>query len=329
MFKQIFIERDLVDHPMALSILTQFKHQPVRVLEHYDEVWGKFKKPYLQKRDNLSLFIAQKKGQLVKEAPEAYGVSGERHYYFIHAYNCIYECQYCYLQGYFSTPDIVLFINHEDILKEIKTHIHQERVWFHAGEFSDSLALSHVTGELATYFNFFKEHPQAFLELRTKSINIKKLKELEPLANVIISFSISPEKIAKRIDLKTPSLALRLKAMKELKDLGFKLAIHLDPIIAMDDFREEYQQLFKDLQLLDLIQCLTYVSVGVVRFTSEVMLEVERNYSDSLLLAQNFMKSSDNKIKYPAPFRKHVLESVYQLGLEAGLRRDQLYFCME
>lgn len=329
MFKQIFIERALVDHPQSLEILRNFKTLPVRVIDRYDEVWGEFKKPYLQKRDNLNLFIAQKRGQLVKPAPDAYGMGSEKHYYFIHAYNCIYECQYCYLQGYFSTPDIVLFINHSDILKEIQSLIGPEKVWFHAGEFSDSLALSHISGELAEYFHFFKHFPQAFLELRTKSVNIKKLKELDPLPNVIISFSLSPLEIAQRVDLKTPSISSRLKAMKELKNLGFKLALHLDPIIAVDDFAQNYESLFKDLKAQDLLADLVYVSVGVVRFTSDVMSEVERNYPDSLLHAQNFLKAADNKIKYPAPYRKHVLESVYRLGIEAGLKRDQLYFCME
>ncbi len=330
MFSQIFLERALVDHPQVHHILKQFPSLPVNVIDHYDEVWGKFKKPYLLKRENLSLFLAQKKGQLIKLAPDAYGHGSEKHYYFIHAYNCIYECEYCYLQGYFSTPDLVVFLNHQEIISEMEMILKEEpNAWFHAGEFSDSLALSHLTGELSVYFNFFKSHPQAYLELRTKSVNIKALKALEPLQNVIVSFSLSPEYMARRVDRKTPSLSARLKAMAELSSLGFKLAIHLDPIIAVDDFESHYLDLFTQLAARNLLQNLAYVSIGVVRFTEEVMSEVKRNYPDSILHAQNFLKAQDNKIKYPAPYRKHVLNTVYELGLRAGLRRDQLYFCME
>ena len=330
MFSQIFVERALVDHPQAHKILKQFQALPVHVIEQYDHVWGKFKKPYLLKREDLSLFLAQKKGQLIKLAPDAYGHGKEKHFYFIHAYNCIYECEYCYLQGYFSTPDLVVFLNHEDIIKEMESILKEDPdAWFHAGEFSDSLALSHLTGELSVYFDFFRSHPQAHLELRTKSVNLKALKMLEPLQNVIVSFSLSPDYMARRVDQKAPSLKARIRAMKELEESGFRLAIHLDPIIAVDEFEELYRGLFAELSEHDLLKDLHYVSIGVVRFTDEVMGEVKRNYPQSLLLAQNFLKAQDNKIKYPAPYRKHVLDTVYDLGLRAGLRRDQLYLCME
>ncbi len=330
MFSQVFVERSLVDHPQVHKILKQFPQLPVQVIDQYDQIWGKFKKPYLLKRENLSLFLAQKKGQLVKLAPDAYGMGSEKHYYFIHAYNCVYECEYCYLQGYFDTPDLVVFLNHEDIIFEMEEILKAEpNAWFHAGEFSDSLALSHLTGELALYFDFFERHPQAFLELRTKSVNIKALKVLKPLKNVVVSFSLSPDYMACRIDLKTPSLKSRLKAMEELQTSGFSLAIHLDPIVAVEDFEIHYEELFNQLSQRNLLVDLVYVSIGVVRFTGDVMNEVKRNYPLSIIHAQNFLKAEDNKIKYPAPYRKHVLSKVYDLGLRAGLRKDQLYLCME
>jgi spore photoproduct lyase len=328
-FERIFVERAIVDHPRVLGILDFFKSTPVSVLESFDESWGQFKKPYLHKRDRLHLYLAKKNGHKVKLAPDAYGVKGEKHYYFVHAYNCIYECEYCYLQGYFNTPDLVLFINHEEILQEMLTYIGQERVWFHAGEFSDSLALSHITGELKTYFDFFQKHPQAYLELRTKSANIRELKKLLPLNNVIISFSLSPERISKTVDRKTATLKARVQAMRELQQIGFRLAIHLDPIIAMEDFSQQFRELFSMLKDYDLLRELCYVSIGVVRFTSDVLREVEKNYPDSILLAQNFVKADDNKIKYSTLFRKHVLQTVFALGVEAGLKPTQMYFCME
>ena len=133
------------------------------------------KKPYLQKRDNLNIFIARKTGDLVKEAPPAYGKGDEKHFYFVHAYNCIYECQYCYLQGYFNSPDLVLFVNYDEIISEMeRLAIKYPNAWFHAGEFSDSLALSDLTGELPYLHKFAEHHPTVKIELRTKSVNLRK-----------------------------------------------------------------------------------------------------------------------------------------------------------
>lgn len=330
MWNKVYVEEALLDHPRTQKILVKTGRDPI-ALKRYDEIWGQSKKPYLHKRDSLNLFIAQKRGQLLKLAPDAYGQAGEPHYYFIHAYNCIYECQYCYLQGYFNTPDIVLFINHEEILTQMQKTLDEStgRVWFHAGEFSDSLALTHLTGELELYHDFCKKNPRALIELRTKSVNTKELLCLEPLDNFIVSFSLAPQKIARSIDLKTPSTQARLKTMQELKQRGYKLAAHFDPIIYQENFREDYAQLLKEMSELDLTHHLQYLSLGVVRFTKDVYREVERNYPDSLIHSTPMIKSFDNKVRYHHPMRMWMMNAVKDLALKAGVPAQGIYLCME
>ena len=293
MWNKVYVEENILETPRVKSILAKVKQGPITI-KSYDDIWGQSKKPYLHKRDSLNLFLAEKKGQLLKLAPDAYGQLGEPHYYFIHAYNCIYECQYCYLQGYFNTPDIVLFINHEEIISQMQKTLEEypdSRVWFHAGEFSDSLALTHLTGELELYHEFCRKNPRAIIELRTKSVNIKELILLEPLPNFIISFSLSPQKMGKLIDLKTPSTQSRLKTMDELNKLGFTLAAHFDPIIYQDQFKNQYEELLETMRDLHLTKALSYLSMGVVRFTKDVYREVERNYPDSPLHSTPMVKS--------------------------------------
>ena len=182
MFNTVFVEKD--QYQNAQELLSKIKYRDLKVIDKIEDIWGRVKKPYLQKRTTLNLFIGRKKGQLLKEAPSAYGVGSEKHFYYIHAYNCIYECEYCYLQGYFNSPDIVLFINHQEILNEIERTIEQyPDAWFHSGEFSDSLALSHITCELPGYHKLFERYPNAKLEIRTKSVNLKEILNLSPLPN--------------------------------------------------------------------------------------------------------------------------------------------------
>lgn len=271
MFDQIFIEETVKDHERTKKILNYFQTKKPIYIDSIDNYFGKTKKPYLQKRTNLNIYIGSKKGQLVKPAPEAYGVTNEPHYYFIHAYNCIYECSYCYLQGYFDSPDLVFFINHEDIQKEIYTIAQtQSNAWFHAGEFSDSLALSHVTQEWEGYYELFSKLDNCKLELRTKSNNIKSLLGIKPLPNVFISYSLSPSNATRDYDLKTPSLKLRLQAMKQLADRGHSLGIHLDPMIYSPNFKLLYEELVQELFKLLKPENIQYISLGTVRFTKDV-----------------------------------------------------------
>ncbi len=336
MFESIYIETHLSSHPKVLEILQKYPHSIIHKIAKIEDVFQRVKKPYLQKRTNLNLFLGEKKGQLVKPAPPAYGLSGEPHFYFVHAYNCIYECNYCYLQGYFHSPDIVLYLNHDQIAEEIKNVVAENRIkcpgtkiWFHAGEYSDSLALTSLTGELSYYFKLFKDLPDCFLELRTKSINIRDLLKEKPLLNIITSFSLSPEKNCKENDLKTPSLKKRLIAIEELHLNGFPIGIHFDPIIYDNDLVYSYEQLIDQLVLSIPAESIRYISLGVVRFTSEVYQQVKKNYPDSQLLAQEFVKSFDNKIRYSKPMRLWILSKIKQLLIDRNMDPLKIYLCME
>jgi len=329
MFENIFVEKEIIDSPRVQSILQKLKGTPT-LIDSYTDYFGVTKKPYLQKRTSLNLYLAHKKGTLVKEAPPAYGIEGEPHYYFVHAYNCIYECDYCYLQGHFDSPDIVLFTNFDEVANDMHSLLqNRPKIWFHAGEFSDSLALSHISGELPLLFDFFQHRTNAYLELRTKSINIRELKKLSPLKNIITSFSLSPFDIARTHDLKTPNLNLRLKAMKELDNLQFPLAIHFDPIIYQDNCIEDYRELLDELTQTISLDKIQYVSLGVVRFPSNVFHQVQKNYPTSPLHRAEFITGPDGKIKYPKPMRMWILNKIKELCIEYGIAADKIYLCME
>jgi len=331
MFDRIFIEKEVKDQVRSQEILKLLGRSDFEIIEKIDDVFGKVKKPYLQKRESLNLFIGKKRGTLVKRAPDAYGILGEPHFYFIHAYNCIYECQYCYLQGYFNSPDLVFFINHEEICQEIEKNIleNEKGIWFHAGEFSDSLALSHLTGELPFLFNLFKRYHKATLELRTKSVNIKELLKLAPLENIITSFSLSPDQAIKEFDLKTPSLKHRLNAISKLYQAGHPIGIHFDPIIFEENFEEQYRNLVEQLKSAMPLEKIQYISLGVVRFTKNVYHQMKKNYPESSLLAENFTVSFDNKVRYIRPKRLWILQTVKKILMENGISEDKIYLCME
>lgn len=330
MWNEVYVEERLKDSPRVKNLLAKIQKEPIHI-ERYNDIWGRSKKPYLQKRDSLNLFIAKKEGQLLKLAPDAYGLSGDPHYYFIHAYNCIYECEYCYLQGYFNTPDIVLFVNHEEIIHEMEKVLssHSGLVWFHAGEFSDSLALTHLTGELDLYHDFCKRNPRAMIELRTKSVNTRELEKLEPLPNLVVSFSLAPNDMAKRVDQKTPSTEARLRAMEKLSKLGWKLGAHFDPMVYESDFRKNYSELLIELKTKNISSQLEYLSLGVVRFTKDVYRETERNYPSSVIHTGPMVKSFDGKVRYHRPMRMWMMNSVKDEAIVQGIPSSKIYLCME
>lgn len=329
----LYLETAAEDHAATQLILQKIEPQKIERVSDYQDVFSRRKVPYLAKRERRNLIVAVKRGALVREAPPAYGYgSSDLHYYYIHAYNCVYECEYCYLQGYFSSPDLVLFVNHNEILQQMQQRVHAsagKRVWFHAGEFSDSLALSHISGELPLYWNFFRDNPSARLELRTKSNNLSALRPLPPLTNITVSFSLSVASQADLYDREAPSLDARLGAMRRLRELGYRLAIHFDPIIWQDDFASEFDSLSGRIAAEIGFPAIDYISLGAVRFAKDVFREAKANYPQSGMFARNFIQGSDQKMRYIRPLRLSLLESARDSLKKHGCPEEIIYFCME
>ncbi len=331
-FNKIFVENEVIENAITKSFIAKYPRAKIEYIDDAMNVWGRVKKPYLQKRNNLNLFIAKKRGQLVKETPPAYGLSGGKHYYFIHAYNCIFECQYCYLQGYFHTPDLVVFVNHDEICDEIAKIIESnpyERCWFHAGEYSDSLALSSVTLEWSYYWELFKKFPEARLELRTKSSHVREIENLKPLNNIITSFSLSSEKASTNIDLKTPSMSARLRSIKKLASKGFRLGIHFDPMVYTPTYEEDYREACLALREAVSPECIEYISVGVVRFTKDVHREFTRNYPQSPINSTEMVTSEQGLIRYHKPVRMQMMSFLKKELVGLGYSESSVYLCME
>ena len=63
--------------------------------------------------------------------------------------NCIYDCEYCFLQGKHMSAHYLLFINYEDFMHEIEQKIKKNKFndsHFFSGYDCDSLALEGITG---------------------------------------------------------------------------------------------------------------------------------------------------------------------------------------
>ena len=68
MFKKVFIEEEQLENIYTKRILEKIKYDEIIHIKKIEDVWGKVKKPYLQKRTNLNLFLGSKEGERVKRS---------------------------------------------------------------------------------------------------------------------------------------------------------------------------------------------------------------------------------------------------------------------
>ncbi|HHS48469.1 MAG TPA: hypothetical protein ENM99_01195, partial [Desulfurella acetivorans] len=96
-------------------------------------------------KDKCALIYAKKKGEFLRKTPKSYTPNNTYGYSIIQSYNCVYDCSYCFLKGYFKTFNPVIFKNIKDYFDAIKKTIKDDKLrplYFYLGTFSDPVALS-------------------------------------------------------------------------------------------------------------------------------------------------------------------------------------------
>ncbi len=291
MIDTIYIEENILQHPRVLDILARFPKAGRIPCERYTQVFNPKAQNFRLQKLNPALILAEKYQHFVLPAPSGYGIGSKHNYYFSHVLNCLYDCRYCFLQGMYQSAHYVLFINYEAFQSDIEQLCQKsptETLHFFSGYDGDSLALEPVSAFTDYFLPVFNKLPNAFLELRTKSTQVRNLLNRPPLNNCVVAFSLSPDAIARKVEAKAPSLQRRLDALIKVQAHGWSVGLRFDPLIYQSDYREQYQQLFTQVFAHINLTQLHSVSLGTFRLPEAFFKKIHKLYPEEKLLAGTF-----------------------------------------
>jgi spore photoproduct lyase len=285
---RIYIEAAIRDHPRVQKICQRFPNAEVIECQRYGEVFNPKAQNFRLQKQNPALILAEKYKHYALSAPSGYGIGAEKNYYFSHMLNCLYDCRYCFLQGMYQSANYVLFVNYEAYQTEIRqicANSPNEAIHFFSGYDCDSLAFEPITHFAREFLPLFHQIPNAWLELRTKSTQIRLLLKIPVVERCIVAFSLSPDEIAQKVEAKAPSLSKRLAAMVKLQDYGWTLGLRFDPLI----YHADYQTLYGDFfaQVFDVINVnqVHSVSLGSFRLPEKYFKKIHKLYPNEKLFA--------------------------------------------
>ncbi|HEX13977.1 MAG TPA: hypothetical protein ENO40_05795 [Desulfurella acetivorans] len=267
-------------------------------------------------KDKCAVIYANKKGEFLRKTPDHYTPQNTYGYSILQSYNCIYDCSYCFLKGYFKTFNPVIFKNIEDYFEQIKKILSKDKLrpmYFYLGTFSDPIALSIFDKSYIKFAEFF-ENLDAILEIRTKSANVKELLQHKPFKNTIIAFSLAPQNAIEKFEYLTPSLPRRLEAIKLLDNAGFNIGIRFDPFFG--EFLSQYESF---VSFLKQIKHLHSIEIGFLRFSkNEYKIFLDKNPAilSNMILKNNMYIS--NSIEYT----KKAIQTIFRDF------KDKIYYNM-
>lgn len=284
----IYLENEIKDHEKAVKILSKISYKRIVSIERYGEVFNRKNQNFVLQKINPALILAKKRASFIQKIKPQSGVGLKENYYFSPILNCPYDCGYCFLQGFFRSAFYTLFVNYEDFKFEIESI--KTPSFFFSGYDCDSLALDHLTDFSSEFLPFFQSLPNHYLELRTKSTNIKNLlllkeKENNAFNNVILSFSLNPDKVIDEVEKKTPSLDQRLSAIEKLQKNGYQIGLRFDPIVYHQGYKQSYSSMFnKVFDKVDL-SSIHSVTIGAIRLPKSCYKNILRTNVNNPLMA--------------------------------------------
>ncbi len=328
MIETIYVEQDAWAEPLTGQILKRYHKARVIECEHYGEIFNRKAQNFRLQKRQASLILARKHGKLLLPTPAQYGIGSETNFYFSHMLNCIYDCRYCFLQGMYRSAHYVLFVNYDDFLKQIRkvceAHTPQP-VHIFSGYDCDSLALEPATQFVQSFLPVFQDYPHALLELRTKSTQVRALLNRQPIDNIVIAFSFTPQAISAAIENKVPPVQHRLDAIEKLQQAGWKIGIRLDPLIDSDKFEPMYSELLRQIFTVVKPAQLHSVSLGSFRLPASFFKSLQNLYPDEKLFAAS-MQTNAGMTGYDRERESLMLTYVKQ-DLLQYIGPDKLFVC--
>ncbi len=246
--------------------------------------------------------------------------------------NCPIDCVYCILQAYLNSPWLTVYVNIEQLFKELRQTLSTHPQQFFrigTGEFTDSLALDRLTALSKKLVPFIGKMNNAVLELKTKSAMIDNLAGLAHRGRTIIAWSLNSPAIMKNEEIRSATLEERLQAARQCADWGYKLAFHFDPIIDYPGWQEGYGSTIERLFAAVPREAIAWISLGALRFLPSLKEIGIKRFPASRIYFNEFIQGLDGKARYFRPNRVALYRFFYEQLKSRTAPATCIYFCME
>ena len=327
--ERIFLDRTARNAPLARRVLSQLKGVPVTIVTDKRSFLRDIGKMPLTK-GKKTLWITRFKGDFLKPCPATGTDYLCCRYWVLNAQtHCPLDCTYCILQNYLNVLLITVYVNIENISREIDKLItgQPERLFrMGTGELTDSLAFDSVT-----HFNDRLIHyalkKKMILEIKTKTDLLGHLPDI-PKRNILISWSLNPEEFIRTQEFKSASLEKRLRAASIAVKKGYRLGFHFDPLLLLPGWEKKYDSLLKKLTTAVPENEVMWISLGSLRFPPSLKKIIEERFPGTGITTAEFVKGLDGKMRYFRPERVKLYRHIYE-GIRKKWKDVFIYFCME
>ena len=317
-FSHIYVERGALDYPLSQIALKKFSKSKVIEVDHYKDIFNRTGQDFQVQKKSMKLILAKKTEPFLYPASEMVQEFGTPNvYYNTPILNCLYNCDYCFLQGMYSSGNMVVFVNESDFMDAIKIKMASLNLTLDPMVVSisyntDIMAMENIIPMASRWIDFVKTQKKLLIEIRTKSALFSLIKKIIPHENVLLSWTLSPEKIAEEFESTAPPFNSRLKSAKEAVEAGWAVRLCFDPIILFDGWFEIYSQFLHEVFREINPSKVRDVTLGVFRMNKDFYKRIKKREPTSTLFYDNY-EIKDGVVSIGKKERTESLEKLEEL----------------
>ena len=254
----IFHEQDIDQYPRAAEILTRFPQAELREVASHQDIPGLY-----GNAGNVRDWVRTKRGVLVLGSKKSLTARPNgRSSDFIApstSNGCAMACSYCYVprrKGY-ANP-ITVFVNIERILGYLERHAGRQGTksqanqcdpvdWvYDIGENGDCSVDAAVSDNVRDLVDLFARLSHAKASFATKLVN-RDLLDYDPRGGTRVRFSLMPQDVSRRLDLRTSRVSERIAAIDDFVEAGYEVHLNFSPVVVHEGWLDEWRALLQEV----------------------------------------------------------------------------------
>lgn len=242
----IYYEKDIENYELGRALLEKYKNIDKKIIENHNNI------EEMRKKSN-SEFPKMKRALIIGTRKTHKFVENHKVSDYLVPYTssgCTAMCLYCYLVcNYNKCAYLRIFVNRERMLEKIikEANKSEKELTFEIGSNSDLILENTITGNLEWTIKEFSKNNRGYLTFPTKFSMVESICKIDHNKRIIVRMSVNPENIINKIEYGTSRLKDRVLAINRLKEADYKIGILIAPVIMVENWKEEYENLIKYL----------------------------------------------------------------------------------
>jgi len=271
----IYIVDGAMDYPLAHNVIERYPRAERITVPDYKMVFNRKGQDFIKQKNSIKLILAIKKPPFIYPSTDILQDAGfENFTYTTPLLNCLYNCQYCFLQGMYPSANLVAFVNEEDFFLEAKKSIDLRKnknqpLALSISYNTDLMAFENIIPFCKRWIEFTREQKDITIEIRTKSAFSSSLNNVVPHENIILGWTLSPDAVIEQYEWDTPPLEKRIQAVREMMEKGWKVRLCFDPIMTIDHWQDVYAEFLDNVFSSIPAERIYDVVVGVFRMNKD------------------------------------------------------------